>query len=170
MEELDINLVNILVKETAQTSEEIICKLGGLLYNNKYVKDTYVQAVLDREKVFPTGLQTTRTGFAIPHTDSKHVNRSAVAVATLNSPVMFKAMDDIEVDIPVTVVMMLAVSDPKMVIETLTKVISILENESALDKIIQATTKLEIQEALNDHIQKMTEQRAGSAINYEIGH
>ena len=160
MEELKISADNILVNETAQNSEEIIRRLGELLYNNKYVKSTYIQAVLDREKEFPTGLQTTTIGFAIPHSDAKHVRKSTIAVATLDVPVIFKAMDNPEADILVTIVMMLAISDPKRVVDTLTKVISILEYEATINKIIKASTKQEIQEAVSDHIRKISESKA----------
>lgn len=170
MEELKISTDNILVNEIVQNNEEIIRKLGELLYKNKYVKDTYVQAVLDREKEFPTGLQTTTVGFAIPHSKAKHVRKSTVAVATLNSPVMFKAMDNPEVDIPVSVVMMLAISDPEMVIDTLTKVISILEYEATIEKIINATAKQEIQEAVSNHIHKIRETKGSVIENLKNNH
>jgi PTS system galactitol-specific IIA component len=135
-----------------------------------YVKDTYVQAVLDREKEFPTGLQTTLLGCAIPHTDTIHVFRSSIAVATLTSPVIFQAMGDPGVDIKVTLVMMLAISDVNMVINTLTKVISILEYESSLCKIMGATRREEIQEIMRDHLQKISEKNAASAVGTNIGH
>lgn len=170
MEKLDISVANILIKEPARTSDEILTRLGGLLFENHYVKDTFVQAVLDREKIYPTGLQTTTVGIAIPHTDAKHVNRSAVAVATLESPVTFTAMDDENQKIPVSVILMMAVSDPKKVIDTLTKVISILEDKPAMDKIIQAEKKEDIQQAVKDHIEWITEQMAGSEIQYDVEH
>jgi len=169
MDELVVSAENILVNETAQNSEEIIRKLGGLLYNHKYVKDTYIQAVLDREKVFPTGLQTAALGIAIPHTDSEHVFRSAVAIATLSSPVIFKAMDNPDVDIAVRVVIMLAVSDPGQVISTLTKVVSILEYQSTIDRIISSKTTTEIQAAVSDHIRMVTELNS-STPDFSIGH
>jgi len=170
MENLTISSENILVDQQAESSEEIIRKLGGLLYNNRYVKETYINAVLEREKVFPTGLQTTSLGFAIPHTDAVHVLRSAVAVATLTRPVSFKAMDNPNLDIPVHVVMMLAISDPKMVVDTLTKVISILEDHEAIATIQNATTKEEVQHAVQEHIRKVTAQKSDSTIHQEIGH
>jgi galactitol PTS system EIIA component len=157
MDELAINADNILVNETLQSSEEVIRKLGGLLYKNQYVKDSYVQAVLDREKNYPTGLQTATLGIAIPHTESVHVIRSAVAIATLLEPVSFKAMDNADVDVAVRVVIMLAISDPKMVISTLTKVISIVEYESTVASIINSKTKTEIQAAVSEHIRMVTE-------------
>ena len=143
---------NILVKASAADATDIIRQLGALLFDNGFVKDSYVQAVLDREQVYPTGLQTSEVGFAIPHTDTVHVNKPAVAVSTLDNPVIFKAMDDPQKDIPVNVVMMLAISDPKSVVDVLRKVISILEDKPALMQITRATQPDEIRQAVDNHI------------------
>ncbi len=157
MDEIIIREDLVLVNETVQSSEEIIRKLGKLLLEEKYVKDSFVEAVLDREKIFPTGLQTTTIGFAIPHTDAEHVLKSTVAIATLKSPVTFMAMGSPEDEISVSIVMILAISDPKKVIDTLTKVISILQNEATIDELINATTKLEIQGAFNEHMHNISD-------------
>jgi PTS system galactitol-specific IIA component len=148
---------NILVKASAASSADIIRQLGALLYNNGFVKDTYVQAVLDREQVYPTGLQTSVLGFAIPHTDTEHVNKPALAVATLERPVIFRAMDDPGVEIPVNIVMMLAISDPESVVNVLRKVISILEDQPALLRLTHAASRDEIRQAVCDHIRSFVD-------------
>ncbi len=160
----------VLVGVQAKNSTEIIEKLGGLLFNKGYIKDTYIQAAIEREKVFPTGLQAAKCGFAIPHTDSIHVNQTAVGVATLKSPVTFKAMDNPENSIDVKIVMMLAVSDPKKVVETLTTIISILENDAKVDKIMKARSKHEIYEAVHEHMKEVAEKRAGRKTDFQIAH
>jgi len=157
LEGLAIETENILVKAHVNNSDEIMRQLGSLLFQNGFVKDTYIQAVLDREKIFPTGLQTNILGFAIPHTDTEHVNKPAVAIATLDQPVTFRAMDNLEVEIPVNIVMMLAISDPKSVVNVLRKVISILEDEPALFILLKATTKEEIKQAVYLHIGSMVD-------------
>jgi PTS system galactitol-specific IIA component len=157
LEGLVIETENILVSAHASNSEEIIRQLGSLLFENGFVKDTYIQAVLDREKIYPTGLQIPSLGFAIPHTDIEHVNKPAVAIATLEKPVSFRAMDNPEAEIPVNIVMMLAISDPKSVVNVLRKVISILEDEPALLILLKATTKEEIKQAVYMHIRSMVD-------------
>ncbi len=156
MTEIEISVENILVNETVDSNEEIIRRLGTLLQKNGYVKDSYIQSVLDREIIFPTGLQTKSLGFAIPHTDSEHVKITTVAIATLEKPVIFRAMGSPDEDISVSIVMMLAVSNPKQVVDTLVKVISILENEVTIEKLEKATTSVEIYDAFNEHIRKIS--------------
>jgi PTS system galactitol-specific IIA component len=152
MTELSIIEKNILVNHQSQTREEIIRTLGDLLYENGYVKDTFTEAVLDREIIFPTGLQTKTVGVAIPHTDSEHVETSTVAIATLASPVIFMGMGYPDLEIPVSIVMMLAISDPKKVVDTLTKVISVLENETTIEMLVNASTETAIKNAFLEHL------------------
>jgi len=145
----------ILVKESVESKEEIIKKLGGLLFKNGFVKDTFVQAVLDREKTYPTGLQARMAGVAIPHTDTDHVLKPAIAIATLAHPLIFNGMGTPDVEIKVEIVIMLAVHDAKLVIPILRKVIFILENDEALLKMKNAETKKEIRNVMLQHINSM---------------
>lgn len=130
----------ILIKEQVNNKEEIIQKLGALLYNQNFVKKSYINAILEREKAFPTGISTKVTGVAIPHTDSIHVNKSAIAIATLNTPVVFEAMgypgkviDNVEI------VMMLAVMDPKKVMDVIRLISKTFTSESMLNSLLCAS-------------------------------
>ena len=147
----------ILVKESVSSREEIIKKLGELLYRNKYVKDTYTQAVLDREVIYPTGLQARVAGVAIPHTDTDHVNSPAVAVATLQEPVIFKGMGAPENEISVDIVMMLAIHDPNLVVKVLRNIIFILEDDQSLAALQSATSKEEIKKIIENHIKTLSQ-------------
>lgn len=146
----------ILVKESVQTREEIIQKLGGLLFKNGFVKDSYTQAVLQREITYPTGLPARMAGVAVPHTDTDHVLKPAIAMANLAEPVTFFMMGSPETEVKVEIVIMLAVHDAKLVIPVLRKVIFILEDDEALLKIKNASTKTEIKNAMVEHIQSLS--------------
>jgi PTS system galactitol-specific IIA component len=134
---------------------EVIRRLGGLLFQNGYVKETYVQAVLDREVAFPTGLQTSTHGVAIPHTDTEHVIRPALAIATLAKPVIFQGMGMPETSIPVMIVIMLAVNDPQGIMPVLRSVLFILENGQAIEALANAKDQLEIKQIMQEHIRAM---------------
>lgn len=146
----------ILVKENFNSREEIITKLGGLLFDNGFVKDTYTQAVLHREITYPTGLPARVAGVAVPHTDTDHVLKPAIAIATLAKPVTFYMMGSPDVEIQTEIVIMLAIHDAKLVIPVLRKIIFILEDDEALLKMKNAKTKTEIKEAMVNHIQALS--------------
>jgi galactitol PTS system EIIA component len=146
----------ILVNQEVSSKEEIIRKLGELLLEHGFVKDTYIQAVLDREIVYPTGLSARVTGVAVPHTDTEHVNNSAVAVATLKDPVIFNGMGAPKTEVSVYVVMMLAIHDKTQVINILRKVILIIEKDEVLKKIWDAKDPLTIKQVMEEHIQSVS--------------
>ena len=65
-----------------------------------------------REASMPTGLPLGGDlNIAVPHTDPEHVVTPSLALATLVRPVSFGSMDDPDEQIPVGVVMMLALAD-----------------------------------------------------------
>jgi PTS system galactitol-specific IIA component len=146
----------ILVNESISSKEEIITKLGDLLFQNGFVKDTYTQAVLDREIVYPTGLKARVTGVAVPHTDIIHVIKPAVAIATLKEPVVFHGMGAPDTDVEVSIVLMLAIHDPQEVVNVLRKIIFVIEDDAALQKILAATDKAEIKNTLKAHIDALS--------------
>ena len=72
-------------EEALRSFAEVYVKAG-------VVKDTYPQAILDREKVYPTGLPAIAFDIAIPHCDSQYVNEPAIGVCTLAHPLEFNQM------------------------------------------------------------------------------
>jgi PTS system galactitol-specific IIA component len=104
----------IAVHLDAKSREDVITVLGTRLLELGYVKDNFVAATLKREAAMPTGLPLGGTiNAAIPHVDIEFVNQSALALATLITPVPFYNMVDSEEEVPVQLVIMLALDQPK---------------------------------------------------------
>jgi PTS system galactitol-specific IIA component len=135
---LDQNLVMINLE--ADTQQEALEKLAGRLYETGYVKDTYAQAILEREKVFPTGLPTEGYGVAIPHTDVEHVHKPAVALGILQKPVKFNLMGDLnpESQVDVQIMFMLAIKEPHMQLELLQDIMEMIQDQELLKKMVEA--------------------------------
>lgn len=129
--------------------ETVLDTISQLLYKNGYVKESYRQAIKDREAVFPTGLNTTTYGIAIPHTDSKHVNEATIAVGILKHPVTFQEMGAEEVEVPVRLVFMLAIKEPDKQLETLQSVISLIENEEKMNALVHSENESDVIQLLN---------------------
>ena len=64
--DLDLIFMNV----DAQNDSDIISLLGNKMLEKGYVKDTYVDAVIERESILPTGLDIGDLCVAIPHTQS----------------------------------------------------------------------------------------------------
>ncbi|MDY6868057.1 MAG: PTS sugar transporter subunit IIA [Chloroflexota bacterium] len=157
LEGLVVTEENIIIGMTGNSYQDVIRTLAEKLHDGGFVKDSYVQAVLDREEVFPTGLQVEEAGVAIPHSDAEHVITSTLGIATLKQPVEFRAMAEPDKIIPVSLVMMLAVAEPKKVVLVLRKVINILKNGAAIKALNVAKTALDAKRILLDHIRSETE-------------
>ncbi len=134
----------------AHSMEDVIQTLGTSLLQLGYVKDNFIEATLRREASMPTGLPLGGAiNAAIPHVDIEYVNRSALALATLQQPVVFHNMVDPEEDVPVQLVIMLALDQPKSQIQTLQEVAEILQKPSVIDSLMAARTSEEVFKTLS---------------------
>lgn len=122
-------------KLKAGNYKEVIRVLGEALLKSGYVSEAYIEAVLQREKSLPTGLQVGCLNVAIPHTDSTHVHKSAIALATLEAPVRFCLMANPAKEVEVSIVFLLAVREPKEQVELLKRLMELFQNEETLSQI-----------------------------------
>ena len=81
----------------ADNQEQLFDQVATLLEEKKVVTDTYRSALIEREKMFPTGLDMKFLGkdlpnVAIPHTDTIHNLTENVVVVRLAKPVTFHNM------------------------------------------------------------------------------
>ena len=69
-------------------SKDVITHLGNLLFEAGYVRESFVEAALDRELRLPTGLPLSGdVNAAIPHTEVEHVLKPGLAMATLTKTI-----------------------------------------------------------------------------------
>ena len=128
------------------TKEEIFEKLGGELINLGFCKESYVQGLKEREKVFPTGILIGDIGVAIPHTDSEHVIKSAIAIGILQHPVMFCQMatnPDERIYVPVQIVIMLAIGGAGH-LDMLQKAVLMIQDKKVLEALSLAKNSKEV--------------------------
>ncbi|MCL5045994.1 MAG: PTS sugar transporter subunit IIA [Actinobacteria bacterium] len=116
----------------AATWEEAIRRLARPLKDRGYVKDSYSDAVVAREREFPTGLLVGDTNVAIPHADAEHVMTSSLAVGFLEYPIKFQRMDDPAESVDVGVVFLLAVANPDEQTDALSKVMDLIRDQDFL--------------------------------------
>ena len=152
---MDITLKNelILLDVEAQNQFNLLEKVAENLHQLGYVKDTYKNAVIEREKVFATGLPTLMGGVAIPHTDIQHVNTPAISIARLKNPVDFVIMGDDTATVAVDLIFMLAMKEEHAQLELLQSLMGILQDEEALSFIKKAHTKEDIRKFVSEKLQ-----------------
>ena len=140
----------MLLNLEAKDSNHLLDTMAAHLLDKGIVKDTFAQAIKTREQEFATGLPGANMGVALPHADAQHVNRSAVAVATLAHPVTFRMMGLHEEPIQAEIVFMLALAEGHLHMELLSNLMGILQNEEALTKIKQAETPQKLVSILSE--------------------
>ena len=106
------------------------------LLSEGYVKQSFLEALVTREKQFPTGIETT-INFAIPHAELENVNDSTFMVFTLDKPIGFNSMIQPEKQIGVSVVILLVLKEKKEHLSFLTKVMSIFQKSDEVIEILK---------------------------------
>lgn len=135
----------IIINFTAVDSSDIITVLGKQLFEAGYTRETFIEAAIDREKEMPTGLPLSGNfNAAIPHTDIIHVKKAGVALGTLSKPVIFQNMAKPVEPVPVQLVFLLALEQPKSQIEMLQEVARVLQNEEIIRELMSAKQTSEI--------------------------
>lgn len=124
-----------LKKDNVNTDLDVLTYMGNKLIEKNYVKSTFIESIINREKEFATGLDVGFAGIAIPHTDSEHVNTPVIAVLTLDNPVIFKQMGDMRA-VEVSLICMLALKEGDVHIEMLQKLMQLFQKEETIKKII----------------------------------
>lgn len=136
----------------AKDSEDAIRQVGKLFEENGYVKDSYIDAVVAREKIFATGLELEGISIAMPHTDIIHVNKPGVTVAKLAHPVEFEHMGEPGRKVEAEMLFMMAITNPEDQIGTIMRVLGVFQNKEALEAFKAAETEEEVYEAAAKYI------------------
>lgn len=130
---------------------EVLEFLANKLYEEKFVKEGYEEAILKREAEYPTALPA-EIKIAIPHCDHTLVNIPAIAMGILKNQVDFQAMDDPDMTLGVQIVMMLALNEPHGHIEMLQKIISLIQNSDDLKKILKCKSDEDVLTIVKEYL------------------
>lgn len=122
----------------ANSAEEAIRTLCGKLVETGAVDKQYEAAVLQREKIYPTGLPTPGYPLALPHAANDHVRQSAIAVGRLEKPVQFFSMAMDDELLPVRLVLLLAIDDPNQQLDLLQNLVTAIQEEETLQALENA--------------------------------
>lgn len=142
----------ILQNIQADTKEEVLHVMASNMQKQGVVKESYVQAVIEREHHYATGLPTPGISVAIPHTDKEHVNRKGLSVGVLHQPVDFVIMGESERSTPVKLVFMLAVYESHPQLSLLQKLMGLFQNEEFLTYLASEPDKTKIITTLRNRL------------------
>lgn len=127
-----------------ENQEEVLKTIAKKLHQTGYVKEEFIEAIMTREHEYPTGLPSSAPAVAIPHTNYDLVNRTTIAVATLEQPIVFYNMEAVNEKIDVQIIIMLAIAEPKGQIEMLQKIIEFIQSDQLRNELLFAQSKEEM--------------------------
>jgi len=145
----------ILVDLDINNKEDVIKQLVKQLYQEGKIssEEEFLQAVLDREKQSPTGLEG---GLAIPHGKSKAVKEASFAVAKLKKPI--DNWESVDVNNKVELVFLLAIPEAEAG-STHLKVLSTLAQNMANPKYREGLMNSRNTNELYENLDKKSEKK-----------
>lgn len=121
---------NIFLDIDVKNYKELFEKMNEIFIEREYVNSQYLSAILEREEKYPTGLNFKEYSIAIPHTDSKYINIQNIVFIKLKNPIEFKEMGSHNNYLKVDLIFMLLIKKSDEQINTLIKLMKILENKN----------------------------------------
>lgn len=121
---------------SGKTDREILEQMAEVFWKEGYVKETFREAIVQRELAFPTGLPMGEVNVAIPHTDPEHVNKAGFCLGILDNPVTFSVMGAEGETVDVSVIFMLAIKRKEDQLENLQKLITICQDQEMLKVLL----------------------------------
>ncbi len=144
----------VLDQITASTREEALTKMAEFLVEKGNCKPTFVEAILKREQVHPSGLPMLGPKIAIPHTDAEHVEKSVILFVRLPEPVEFLSMGSPDDKLEVRMISMFALKEKKRIGDMLETLINVYQKEEILNAILDAPDSMAIFSILRDAVEE----------------
>lgn len=129
----------------AENYEDAIKKISENACKKGYVDEGFADAVIKREKLYPTALPTEVLKVAIPHPmERDSIKKSAIIVTKLKKPVNFILMGSDKDTVPVNIIFTLAVNGAEHQLTILQKLVGMFSEKESMLKIKESNTPKEM--------------------------
>lgn len=126
----------VLVHEAnAATQADLFNEVSELLKKRGAVESTFLNALKQREALFPTGLDFGDFAVAIPHIDPEHVRVPGLVVCRNSIPILFNAMDRHDRELEVRVTFWPLVVDPHEQVGLLAALLQFLQVDDNYERL-----------------------------------
>lgn len=121
-----------------ETWEELLRNVAARLLAAGVVKESYADALVERETTYPTGLPIGTVNFALPHTYPQHVLQHAIAIAVPSHPVAFQSMEDADETVEVSLLVCPLLEKMDENIKILPSLMKFFANEKTISELAKA--------------------------------
>ncbi|AXU98043.1 PTS galactitol transporter subunit IIA (plasmid) [Erwinia persicina] len=133
---MDSVLISVTDGAAFKSYDEVLQHIHVRQHAEGTVKDTYLEALREREAMYPTGILLEGYSVAIPHCDSIHANRPSVYIIRLPAPVEVSQADGDD-KLPVRLVINLVVTDPANQLQLLKSLFSNLQDKGFYQNLLE---------------------------------
>lgn len=119
------------LEENICTYQDAITASGSYLLTQNYIHADYINACIDREKNYPTGLMMSNDiCIAIPHANYQLVKSDAISLVRSTKGIEFSQMDDANLKIKCQLIYNLALSTSDQHLSILRKLFVLFQDEN----------------------------------------
>lgn len=152
----DIN--SVFFEELTFLDKSILCAddffdfIFPILKKNGYVKESFLNAIKEREKEYPTALPIHFCAVAIPHTNIEHIIKPFISVTRIKQTAKWHEMANNKNEIDVHFIFLLGFVKGNDHINLLQTLMECFSNGHLLEKLEKAKTKSEFLQLLTNNV------------------
>ena len=132
------------IEMDVRNTEEFFKTLYPFLLKKSYVNESFLDAIEEREGIFPTGIEMEQYNIALPHVDSIHVKQNALILCRLIQPITFRKMDETTKLLQVKVVFLLLIKDLQIHVQAISDLTKIWKNADLMNNLLKVKNKQEV--------------------------
>lgn len=118
-----------------------------------FVENSFLEAITEREKEYPTGLKLNKISISIPHTDVTHIIKPFIFINKIvNKNLDFIQMGTDDEILQPDYIIILGIKNPTEQVELLSGLLELFDKESFFLALSMAKNDLEIKEAFISHL------------------
>ncbi|KFN93674.1 PTS system galactitol-specific IIA component [Tetragenococcus muriaticus PMC-11-5] len=141
----------ILLGEQYQNKKEVFTAVYNLAKQKGWVTKDFGKKILEREEIYPTGIDQGTFGIAIPHTDPEWVKEEFITLLVPERPVLFQRMDDKEQEVQVDFIFILGLNQPHEQLAMLQNLMQLIQNTALLENLYKQTKREKLILLLQDY-------------------
>ena len=144
----------VFVDFSADSFQDLVDRMACRLEAAGYVKDTFRDALLQREAEYPTGLRFETFGVSIPHTDEIHVIKEGIVVVKLKEPITVTEIATIDNQLDVKYVFMLLLKKADSHADLLQKLVMLFTDQMCMKRLDEEKTVEGVYRIINGFLQE----------------
>jgi len=124
--------------------EDVLSHVMETLISENYAEKGFEEALLIREKDFPTGLQLDGYAVAIPHGGSQYVKKDFISMVTLKNPIFMNRMDDPAESLAVDILFIIGFGKSDTHLQCLKQLMGLIQDQKVIEDLKKGTSIMSV--------------------------